>query len=461
MRKRDAVSLARCVLLVATAIASEASKRVGVEFQVNSYTPNDQTPASVAVDADGDFVIVWNSYRQDGASGGAFAQRFDSTGARQGGELQISSLTSNREQASSVAMNAVGDFIVTWSAPDGAGFGGVFARRFSSVGAAVGSEFQVNVYTPRNQEGADVALADSGDFVVAWTSFYQDGGFAGVFGRRFGASGEAIGAELQISAYTRGNQEAVRVAVNPRGDFLIVWQSNGQDGDSYGVFARRYDSTGALHPELMINTRTQAAQLRPEVAAGGDGAFVVVWESGNPYYGPLELLARRIDPDASPLGTELLLETADAEHATAVMDRAGGFVIVFDRASTSASDRDTFARPFDASGAARGEALRVNSYTPNGQFVAHSAIDGNGRIVIAWLSEGEDGDRAGLFAQRLDVAAVLDVDGDGAVKALTDGVLVLRYLFGFTGTTLTGGAIGSGCTRCDAAAIEDYLAGLV
>jgi hypothetical protein len=38
---------------------------------------------------------------------------------------------------------------------------------------------------------------------------------------------------------------------------------------------------------------------------------------------------------------------------------------------------------------------------------------------------------------------------------------VLRYLFGFTGTTLTAGAVGAGCTRCDAGAIEGYLQTLI
>ncbi len=39
---------------------------------------------------------------------------------------------------------------------------------------------------------------------------------------------------------------------------------------------------------------------------------------------------------------------------------------------------------------------------------------------------------------------MLDVDGDGALAPLTDGLLLLRYLFGFSGATLTTGALGGG-----------------
>jgi len=55
--------------------------------------------------------------------------------------------------------------------------------------------------------------------------------------------------------------------------------------------------------------------------------------------------------------------------------------------------------------------------------------------------------------------AILDVDGNGAVDALTDGILTLRYLFGFTGNALINGAVGAGATRTTAQ-IEAYLGGI-
>ena len=51
----------------------------------------------------------------------------------------------------------------------------------------------------------------------------------------------------------------------------------------------------------------------------------------------------------------------------------------------------------------------------------------------------------------------IDVDGNGERDALTDGLLALRYLFGFTGTTLIEGAVGNNATRATAAQIEAYL----
>jgi hypothetical protein len=51
---------------------------------------------------------------------------------------------------------------------------------------------------------------------------------------------------------------------------------------------------------------------------------------------------------------------------------------------------------------------------------------------------------------------LLDVDGDGEARPLTDGILLLRFLSGMTGEVLTAGALGTGATR-DADEIEEYL----
>ena len=56
-----------------------------------------------------------------------------------------------------------------------------------------------------------------------------------------------------------------------------------------------------------------------------------------------------------------------------------------------------------------------------------------------------------------DADSELDIDGDGQSKALTDGLLLIRYLFGFSGDSLTAGAIGEGAERTTAEEIQAYI----
>ena len=50
-----------------------------------------------------------------------------------------------------------------------------------------------------------------------------------------------------------------------------------------------------------------------------------------------------------------------------------------------------------------------------------------------------------------------DIDGNGDIDALTDGLLTLRYLFGLEGDTLIAGVVASDATRTSAADIEAHL----
>ena len=48
-------------------------------------------------------------------------------------------------------------------------------------------------------------------------------------------------------------------------------------------------------------------------------------------------------------------------------------------------------------------------------------------------------------------------DVDGETRALTDGLLIIRRLFGFEGSALTAGALGSNATRTDPGEIKNYI----
>ena len=55
------------------------------------------------------------------------------------------------------------------------------------------------------------------------------------------------------------------------------------------------------------------------------------------------------------------------------------------------------------------------------------------------------------------VPLIYDVDGDQQVEPLTDGLLVLRHQFGFEGSALTDGALGSNATITNASDIATYI----
>ena len=51
----------------------------------------------------------------------------------------------------------------------------------------------------------------------------------------------------------------------------------------------------------------------------------------------------------------------------------------------------------------------------------------------------------------------LDIDGNGTTDALTDGLIIIRAMFGLTGTAVTNGAVAAGASRATWADIRGYL----
>jgi len=54
--------------------------------------------------------------------------------------------------------------------------------------------------------------------------------------------------------------------------------------------------------------------------------------------------------------------------------------------------------------------------------------------------------------------ATLDIDANGAVEALTDGILLVRYFLGLRGDALIAGVLGNCATRTLPADIQAYIA---
>jgi hypothetical protein len=121
---------------------------------------------------------------------------------------------------------------------------GIFGRRFASSGAAVGAEFQVNSQTILYQYDPQVAHDESDGFAVTWYSDHDDANDFNVFVRRYESSGAPDGPELLVNSFTLDLQAYPHIASLPDGEFVVAWTSDYQDGYVTGVFGQRLRPVG-------------------------------------------------------------------------------------------------------------------------------------------------------------------------------------------------------------------------
>ncbi len=330
-------------------------------------SPISRFQSAIAMDAIGNFVIVWEDRTgQDGDQFGIFAKRYDAAGneippplgvqgAGVGNEFQVNSFTGYRQMTPDVAMNAAGDFIITWwSFLQDGGFDAVMAKRYDSTGnelapafgtqgCGVGNEFQANLFhqhwdsqSPGGAgHGPNVAMDASGNFVIAWDGSNIPGGVPhgqdcssdGVFAKRYDASGNelppppgtqgnGIGNEFQVNSRGVNSQGHQDVAMTPDGKFVITWY--GYAGQPTArVVAKAFDAAGnvitppagsqgnGLCNEFEATTFT--AEGFPAVAIAPDGDFIIVWDDSTGADGdfsgpgaPSGIFARRYVGSAEP-----------------------------------------------------------------------------------------------------------------------------------------------------------------
>jgi hypothetical protein len=411
-------------VLVVAALPSVAVAQVpaGGEFQVNTFTTSYQKDAAIAVDPRGRFVVVWSSY---GGTYGVYGQRFDEAGQRLGQEFLINTYITNDQHHPAVAMDAGGNFVVVWESEgqDGS-LTGVFGQRFDAGGARLGGEFRVNTYTTDKQLRPAVAMNPVGSFVVVWESEGQDGDVLGVFGQRFDAGGARQGGEFQVNTYTTSFEANARVAMDAVGNFVVVWESSVQEGYFGGIFAQRYDATGARRGgEFQVNTYTTNDQYASAVAMDAVGNFVVVWGSQKADGNGSAISGQRYDAAGAPQGGEFRVNTyttSDQRRAAVTVDAAGNFVVVWRSLAQDGDNYGIFGQRYDAAGVPRGGEFQVNTYTTNDQSFAAVASDAAGNFVVVWTSLTQDGSYHGIFGQRygglLPAALAVDPSGNGVLE---------------------------------------------
>ncbi|MDO8607286.1 MAG: cadherin-like domain-containing protein [Phaeospirillum sp.] len=380
------------------------------EFRVNTYVLSDQTAQKMVKLADGGFVVVWQSSGQDGYGYGIYGQRYTANGTAVGAEFRTNTYTTYDQITPVVTALPDGGWVVAWRSyyQDGS-VNDIYGQRYAASGDAMGAEFRANTYTTSDQSLPVVTALPDGGWVVVWTSSGEDGSGNGIYGQRYGANGAAMGAEFRVNTYTTSEQYQPVVTALPDGGWVMVWASYGQDGSGYGTYGQRYAANGtAMGAEFRANTYTYSDQYQSIVTALSDGGWVVTWQSyqdgsGNGVYG------QRYGANGTAMGTEFRANTYTTSEqsqpvVTALPD--GGWVVVWQSYGQDGYGYGIYGQRYTASGTAMGAEFRANTYTTSDQGLPVVAALPDGGFAVAWQSCCQGGGGYGIYGQRFDINGV-------------------------------------------------------
>lgn len=377
----------------------------GLEFPLTRGIPGDQINPAVALQRDGGWV-VWQDAAIDGEGLGISAIRINETGAAVGTPRRVNQITQGDQENPSLILLPDGRSFCLWQGGP-VGFQKIIGRFLSPDGSPLTPDIPISTGDGEHQLDPVAVLLQDGTFVVAWTSYRQEGSSSyDIYGRRVSATGELLGVESRLNATQGMNRRSPSLAPLPSGGFVAAWVTERQVGvrDNTDVRGRALAGYGAPTFAVQVVSRSFSSDIEPL------GVESPVSESG---------LA------ANPV----LCSLADGRVYAAWTRRSPG-----DRQARY----DVYGRTLDAFGIAQNSERLINVQTLGDQYRPRLAVTSHG-ILAVWTSMGQDGSWEGVFGRWVDSAgepsgdemAINTQAGGGqilpAVATTADSGLIVAY----------------------------------
>jgi hypothetical protein len=226
------------------------------------------------------------------------------------------------------------------------------------------------------------------------------------------------------------------------------------DVDTVGTYTVTYNVSDAAGNAASQVSRT--VNITPDVTIPVItllGETEVSLELGSTYTDAGATAADNIDGD---------LTANIAVVSTVDVDMVGTYTVTYNVSDTAGNAAVQVLRTVEVGGIIDVDGNGQYDALTDGLLVLRSmfGLDGSALISGTVASNATFTSATDIEAQIQNLGILVDIDGNGQIDALTDGLLILRYLFGLEGDVLIAGVVAQNATRVTAAEIEAHLAGL-
>jgi hypothetical protein len=315
------------------------------EFHINTRTAGVQAASATASSANNRSIVVWDDALPNGNID-IRAQIYGANGRRIGKEFVVDH-SAKSEFSPSVAMDKQGDFVVVWVRQDSSQ--DVFGARFSAGGSRVGKTFTVAKST-LDESQPSVAADAAGNFVVAYTvDLGGANGFKEVDVRMFSKSAKPV---LSFAVPNRGDFESEpSVARNSAGLFGIAYLARSSTvGVHDQIILAAYTASGGLRGTLTVSDQNLQTGEHPSLAVNDLGNAVVAWQETD--FGDAAVVARQISSQGDMGNVMSISSVAGVQQITpsVVMGRKSNNFIVAYTYEDSSTQYELRARRVSAAG---------------------------------------------------------------------------------------------------------------
>jgi hypothetical protein len=359
---------------------------IGPEIVVNDdETSENQSNPKIAMDIEGNFIVVWEDYRNNNYD--IYGQRFDASGDTTGlgGNFLINDDGGITTQWNpSCAMDSKGNFVVVWR-DNRDGDDNIYGQRFDNDGNTIGSNFLLNDDGgTSDQRDPSCAMDSAGNLVVVWRD-YRDGN-SNIYGQRFDNTGSPVGTNFLIHPNTGSEFEYDPCISINDSLFAVTWRN-----DVGSIYKRRFLNDGTpVGDKVKVNEIDGTAnQHYPAIDMNNGGSAVTTWFD---YRAPPGVYFQRLNADGDTLGSNIYIDIG--YYPDVSVSENSSFIITY------YGNSDIYYQQFMPSGNSMGSPAVISDTTYNGRYYPVIDADSNNNAVVAWQDQ-RTGNRD-IYAQIVD-----------------------------------------------------------
>lgn len=411
-------------------VSPDGVKLWGDDGKLIIAKPGRQEDPSLIPTGFGDYIFIWNDFRNDAALGDLYAQKIDANGnpVWDPDGVLLSTGDFDSPAVLRIVSDGSGGAIVIWDDLRNGDTGDIYAIRVLSDGS-IPSEWVPNGTPVRVADAGQTEITvdtdGAGGAIVAWMdnqatqTTKRD-----IYAQRVTINGTLAWVAAGVPVCQADNdQESPKLCPDGSGGAYIVWEDKRSDlsGDLY--FQRITNDGSPVFPEA--NGKPLIAyerkQIDPRIVADGSGQAIIIWldTRNDPQGVSKDIYTQKVNSAGDLLwgatGYAVCAETSNQDMARINADGSGGAVVAWmdERNGNETPKNNIFAQKINASGTA--------AWTPDGvpvceatgyQFFPLVRAFAN-YSVIAWGDERNGS--PGIYYQKLDVSGSPQLTQDGDV----------------------------------------------
>lgn len=375
------------------------------EQRVNTTETGVQNTPYVALNDQGNGIVVWDSSGQDGHGSGVYAQRFNRYGNKVGGEFLVNHYTHGNQSPSDVAIHQDGRFAVVYNDNEVTGDDAAMIHLFQADGQAVLRNGDSPVQSgPGYQGKAKVRFLPNGQALTVCLDRNQGNN---IFYRTFDELeipqifGTQVSENMSVACSTSGRAcDQPALAVNDAGRFVVGYLQN--NGSNQNVFARIYTSVGNPAGNPIQLNYTDSPKFQVSLAMNKNGDFVAVWDSR--FQEPIPpapasrgwgVYGRVFDANGQPKTPEFLINTymnLDQQYPQVTTDGQDRFTVVWHSLfQIPVSNYTVYSRTYNWDGLPLTLEKQVNITNGVWQSDPALAMNSAGQWLAAWVNKDTSG----------------------------------------------------------------------